>query len=187
MAEFRKQGGFGGGAKRAGGYRPGGADRPQFARKGGFGGAPRGRDDSRPPQMHEATCADCGKRTEVPFRPVAGRPVFCKDCFGEKRDAPQGDYGRRDTPRGVDSRREAPSRSFEQREFAPPRAAAPQAPAPDKRIDELSRSVEIISRKLDQLVSLLQATHAPKQAETTVVTKKVAVKKVAKAKAKAKK
>ncbi|MCX6649853.1 MAG: hypothetical protein NTV61_10790 [Candidatus Bathyarchaeota archaeon] len=24
---------------------------------------------------------DCGKVCEVPFKPTAGRPVYCKDCF----------------------------------------------------------------------------------------------------------
>ncbi len=32
-------------------------------------------------EMHKATCADCGKECEVPFKPSAGRPVYCRDCF----------------------------------------------------------------------------------------------------------
>jgi len=39
---------------------------------------------SSPREMHKATCADCGKETEVPFKPTAGRPVFCKECFRKK-------------------------------------------------------------------------------------------------------
>jgi CxxC-x17-CxxC domain-containing protein len=31
--------------------------------------------------MHKVICADCCKETEVPFRPVPGRPVYCKPCF----------------------------------------------------------------------------------------------------------
>ncbi len=34
-----------------------------------------------PREMHDATCADCGKATQVPFKPSAGRPVYCRDCF----------------------------------------------------------------------------------------------------------
>ena len=34
-----------------------------------------------PREMFEATCADCGVTTEVPFRPVDGRPVYCMECF----------------------------------------------------------------------------------------------------------
>ncbi len=34
-------------------------------------------------QMFRATCTDCGKDTEVPFQPRAGRPVYCSDCYRE--------------------------------------------------------------------------------------------------------
>jgi len=36
---------------------------------------------SGPREMHKATCADCGKETEVPFKPTDGRPVYCRDCY----------------------------------------------------------------------------------------------------------
>jgi len=32
-----------------------------------------------------AVCSQCGKETTVPFRPTQGRPVFCRECFREKR------------------------------------------------------------------------------------------------------
>ncbi|MCL5045808.1 MAG: zinc-ribbon domain containing protein [Actinobacteria bacterium] len=32
-------------------------------------------------EMFQVTCAACGAETEVPFRPTAGRPVYCRDCF----------------------------------------------------------------------------------------------------------
>lgn len=31
--------------------------------------------------MYQAICADCRKNCEVPFRPTAERPVYCKECF----------------------------------------------------------------------------------------------------------
>ncbi len=34
-----------------------------------------------PRQMFPATCASCGKTTEVPFEPRSGRPVYCIDCY----------------------------------------------------------------------------------------------------------
>ncbi len=34
-----------------------------------------------PRQMFPATCASCGKQTEVPFEPRNGRPVYCSDCY----------------------------------------------------------------------------------------------------------
>ena len=34
-----------------------------------------------------ATCSQCGKETTVPFRPTQGRPVFCRECFQQRRPA----------------------------------------------------------------------------------------------------
>ena len=30
-------------------------------------------------------CSACGKETTVPFRPTQGRPVFCKECFQQRK------------------------------------------------------------------------------------------------------
>ncbi|OGO44633.1 MAG: zinc-binding protein [Chloroflexi bacterium RBG_16_58_8] len=32
-------------------------------------------------QMFPATCAECGKATEVPFQPRGDKPVYCSDCY----------------------------------------------------------------------------------------------------------
>ena len=32
-----------------------------------------------------AVCSQCGKETTVPFRPTQGRPIFCRECFTQKR------------------------------------------------------------------------------------------------------
>ncbi|MBN2238172.1 MAG: zinc-ribbon domain containing protein [Dehalococcoidales bacterium] len=37
--------------------------------------------NSAPRQMYPATCATCGKATEVPFEPRGDRPVYCSDCY----------------------------------------------------------------------------------------------------------
>ena len=34
-----------------------------------------------PREMFKATCSDCGKECEVPFKPAENRPVFCRDCY----------------------------------------------------------------------------------------------------------
>jgi len=34
-----------------------------------------------------AVCSHCGKEATVPFRPTQGPPVFCRDCFRDKRHA----------------------------------------------------------------------------------------------------
>ena len=40
-----------------------------------------------PRQMFPATCAECGKSTEVPFEPRGDRPVYCSDCYRKIRPA----------------------------------------------------------------------------------------------------
>jgi CxxC-x17-CxxC domain-containing protein len=32
-----------------------------------------------------AVCSGCGKETVLPFRPTQGRPVFCRECFGQQK------------------------------------------------------------------------------------------------------
>lgn len=47
-------------------------------RGGGFNRGPR--------QMFKATCSDCGKECEVPFKPREGAPVRCNDCFRKSKE-----------------------------------------------------------------------------------------------------
>ncbi|MFA5747396.1 MAG: CxxC-x17-CxxC domain-containing protein [Candidatus Paceibacterota bacterium] len=48
---------------------------------------PMRRDHDRPRfqdrKMFEATCAKCGARFELPFRPIGDKPVYCKECFSK--------------------------------------------------------------------------------------------------------
>ena len=30
---------------------------------------------------HDAICSACGVATTLPFKPVSGKPVFCRPCF----------------------------------------------------------------------------------------------------------
>jgi CxxC-x17-CxxC domain-containing protein len=34
-------------------------------------------------QMFPATCAQCGKDTQVPFEPRLDKPVYCSDCYNK--------------------------------------------------------------------------------------------------------
>lgn len=34
-------------------------------------------------RMFEVTCTDCGQATTVPFKPTAGKPVYCRTCFSK--------------------------------------------------------------------------------------------------------
>jgi CxxC-x17-CxxC domain-containing protein len=53
---------------------------------GGGGGYSAGYD--RPArEMFSATCSNCGREAQVPFRPTSGKPVYCSDCFRSMRGA----------------------------------------------------------------------------------------------------
>ncbi|MBK8259695.1 MAG: zinc-ribbon domain containing protein [Polyangiaceae bacterium] len=95
------RGGYGGGDRRPGGYdqRPGGygggggydrGPRPDYDR-GGYGG---GGGYDRGPRRHQGdkpsypiTCAQCGVAAEVPFKPIEGREILCRDCYRAKKDS----------------------------------------------------------------------------------------------------
>ncbi|HVP40814.1 MAG TPA: CxxC-x17-CxxC domain-containing protein [Candidatus Krumholzibacteriaceae bacterium] len=36
-------------------------------------------------KMFEAKCSDCGQTAMVPFKPTAGKPVYCRTCFPKHR------------------------------------------------------------------------------------------------------
>ncbi|MCD6229618.1 MAG: DNA-directed RNA polymerase [Candidatus Diapherotrites archaeon] len=42
--------------------------------------------DFGPREMHKAICSECGNECEVPFKPVDGRPVYCRDCYQKRRN-----------------------------------------------------------------------------------------------------
>lgn len=50
--------------------------------KQGGGGFRR---DFGPREMHKATCAECGQECEVPFKPIEGKPVYCRECYRKKK------------------------------------------------------------------------------------------------------
>lgn len=137
MGDFRRPS-FGGGGSR-GGFR--GGSRPSF-----------GGDK----EMFQATCSNCNKSCEVPFRPNGKKPVFCKDCFVR----PEGDAPRSDAPRSFD-RRDAPRPSFDRRDDRrddrrPSFDAAPKAAIPDPRIDVLKRDIETLTRKVESIIDLIR-------------------------------
>jgi len=33
------------------------------------------------------SCSQCGRETTVPFRPTQGRPVYCRECYQQRRAA----------------------------------------------------------------------------------------------------
>lgn len=133
MGDFRKP-------RFGGGNRDGG--------RGGFGGPRR---EER--ELFQATCSNCNKACEVPFRPNGKKPVFCKDCFVRPEgDAPRS-FDRQDAPRSFDRRDEHPRR--DDRSARPAFAPTPRV-APDTRIDDVLRTVSVLSQKLDTVIDLIR-------------------------------
>jgi CxxC-x17-CxxC domain-containing protein len=144
-----------------GGYR--GNDRG--GDRGGFAKKPW--DNDRPTQMFKATCAECGKSCDVPFRPTGEKPVYCNDCFSKKRDGADTRGGSRDygAPKSYDNSFE--KRGFNDR-FAPRADARPAytdkpayKPAPDN-----SKALTEISMKLDRLITAMEKMTGAKAVHT---------------------
>ncbi len=79
-----KSGGYGGGKKFGGGQSWNkGSDSRGFAK----------------PEMHNATCAECGNACQVPFKPNGRKPIYCSNCF-KKEDKAGGDMRFEQRPAG---------------------------------------------------------------------------------------
>ena len=162
MKNFRdNKGGFGGGKKR---------EKPAFEHKSW--GVDRGQSygGDRDKRLYKATCSDCGKSCEVPFRPSGDKPVFCTDCFNKKRDPSDSRGGSRDF-----SDRRAPRQEYSR----PSDPRAPYKPAPVTDSD-IKRALSEISMKLDRLISAMEKMSAPIAIAKSIPTpeKKTAVAKV---------
>lgn len=88
---------------------------------------------------YSATCAACGRRAEVPFKPQPGRDIYCKDCF-HRDERPE--FGQHERP------------DFKRREdrFERPKTFGAPAKTPD-----FSRDLQELNRKLDEILKALQA------------------------------
>ncbi len=147
MADFKPRAGgpkrFGGaGAKPtfgARGGKPGFTKKPNWADRGDSTGG------DRSTTLYKAICSKCGNECEVPFRPVNGKPVFCRNCFVKTGD--------------TDTRGRAGDR-FPKREFnsAPARFDTP------KNDGAVLKQLEILNTKLDRLIGAIESMQAPKSA-----------------------
>ena len=75
------RGSTGGGSYSSGGYSSGGGGGYS---SGGYGGGGGGYERGAR-EMFTATCSNCGREAQVPFRPTSGKPVYCSDCFRSMR------------------------------------------------------------------------------------------------------
>ena len=68
--------------------------------RGRQGNGPRERTYTR------VICADCNKECEIPFKPSAGRPVYCKECFSKRKTGTSFNANRNNRPTERDFSRE---------------------------------------------------------------------------------
>jgi len=148
MEKFNRggdRGGFGGdrGGRPSFGGNRGGGFKPNFGGNkfgGNRGGAER-------PAMHDAICADCGKKCQVPFRPSGDKPVYCNDCFGGKRDG-----GDRPVRREYNDR-------------PAPQAFAPKAEGQS----DIKKQLDTLTIKLDTLIRAVEKLSQPAVVKTATV------------------
>ncbi len=168
------------------GGRSGGRDesrsRPSYGDKRG---GDRGGD--REATMFQATCSECKKNCDVPFRPANDKPVYCSSCFSAKREREDKEYKSGSfnrEPKRFSNDRPTPTTSF----------ARPEVKSVGAD-DSTKKQLADISFKLDKLINAIEKMSAvknenpahvvsPAKAQVkvapVVITKaKVAVKKVA--------
>ena len=68
--------------------------------------------DTRERTFTRVICADCNKECEIPFKPSGGRPVYCKECFSNRRKGGPFNASRDNRPEERDFSRE---RRFDKR------------------------------------------------------------------------
>jgi CxxC-x17-CxxC domain-containing protein len=66
------------------------------------GPGPASSDSGAPRQLFSAVCSECGKDTQVPFKPTAGKPVYCRECFQKRGTRGGGGGGGRRSPAYLD-------------------------------------------------------------------------------------
>ncbi|OHA80246.1 MAG: hypothetical protein A2V96_00150, partial [Candidatus Yonathbacteria bacterium RBG_16_43_6] len=91
------------------------------------------RSSDGPATLHKATCSECNKVCEVPFRPVNGKPVYCKNCFN---------------PAGGSSREVRGGDRFQKKEFSPRSSYIPRS---ENSTDQsaVMKQLETINTKIE--------------------------------------
>lgn len=109
-----------------GGFERRGRDDRGFDRGGRGGGG-----GSFEKKMFPATCAECGERCQVPFRPTGDKPVLCNNCF-----------------RGSDDRGFKPQRREERfsRDERPARGDGNR-----EQFEQLNAKLDLILKEIDKL------------------------------------
>jgi CxxC-x17-CxxC domain-containing protein len=155
MGDFKKKSSFGGG-NRSGGFRGGDSRGSSFG--GGRSSARPGNRDFRESQMFSATCAECGKSCEVPFRPTGDKPVYCSYCFSKHKEDGSDHPRRNDGNERRDDRPRGATNSFASRGPSFDRAPRPQVD--NTLVADLKKQIENVNNKLDKVMELLKRNNS---------------------------
>jgi CxxC-x17-CxxC domain-containing protein len=136
MADFKKSGVKRFYENRGNGFDRQDAKRPVFGQKKWDG-------PSRPVTMHKATCAQCGKPCEVPFRPFDNRLVYCNTCFQGKKGAEDKSYNR------FPQRNHNDNKNFTKPGFGNNPGAG--------NISDLKEQLEMLNAKVDRLIKTMES------------------------------
>lgn len=124
---------------------PAGQGRGKFSggfKSHGFGGG-KSRFSAGAPterrEMHATTCANCGDRCDVPFRPNGSKPVLCQQCFRREGRSP---------------REEAPRRDFTKPDFAQRRGPVLGGENVERKLEEMNAKLDRVIRELESLKAL---------------------------------
>ncbi len=122
-----------------GGKNFGSSSRPSFGDRGVRKPFAKKSWGDKPVTLHKAECSSCNALCEVPFRPVSGKPVFCKNCFVRTGD--------------TESAGRAGDR-FPRKDFSPR-----NAPTEGLNADIL-KQLEMMNSKLERLIAAVESTSA---------------------------
>jgi CxxC-x17-CxxC domain-containing protein len=157
---------------RGGGFR---GDRGDRGGKPSFQNKERG---GKEMPLHKATCSECHKSCEVPFRPTGDKPVFCRDCFALKRGEDTGTRNERSNRPGPTHHEKTMGRT----DFSRPESKPAYSQAPVQNNQEMKSQLAEISSKLDKLISTIERMSVSKKEAPVeiVASKKLVVTPVAK-------
>lgn len=135
--------------KKAGGKRFGSGSKPAFGARSGkpsFGKKSWGdnKSGSGPVTHHKATCTKCGESCEVPFKPVSGKPIFCRNCFVKTGDTATGRAGDR----------------YPKREYQPHGYTKPAPESGNNK--DVMKQLETLNAKIERLIQAIESPASQK-------------------------
>lgn len=157
------------------------------------------RRDGERPKMYKAICDSCGKKCDLPFKPMTDKPVYCSQCFSERGE------GRPSRGENKFDRRESrPNKRFQERRMfdatcdkCGKRFELPFKPTGERDVycsecfkgdgnvssvknnNQCEEQMDILNKKMDKVIDLLTSIleKEPEKKLEKKITKKVIKKK----------